>query len=74
MIDGYAFLVASYFTINCKKNWVVQWTDEAKQGNVVAAIEVVEDPEVSIFLSSLILFLLKAILGIPLDCGYFDNT
>jgi hypothetical protein len=35
----------------------------------VAAIEVVEDLEVSIFLSSLILLLLKAILAIPLDCG-----
>ena len=48
--------------------------DEAKQSNAVAAIEAVEDLEVSIFLSSLILFLLKEILGIPLDCGYFDNT
>jgi hypothetical protein len=52
----------------------VKKADEAKQGNAVAAIEAVEDLEVSILLSSLIFFLLNAILGIPLDCGYFDNT
>jgi hypothetical protein len=79
MIDGYAFLVASYFTVNCKNTGsthqvTVNKANEAKQGNVVAAIEAVEDLEVSIFLSSLFFFLLNVVLGIPLDCGYFDNT